>query len=245
VDRSLRPDGDGQKRFWVALVNGYPAVVIQQLLERTDVDPNCGDGQSNTPLSWSRYRRYDWLVRPLLKKGVDVNSVHHHRRTALHEASWSGYEDMNMIRLLLERGAHTNAKDKNGSTALHEAARSGHVAVMLLLLEKGTDIDTKNGKGETALHEAAWKEHEAVLRLLLKKGTNRNAKEQNGSTALHQAAWSGHEMTVWLLLEHGVDIDAKDGRGETALRAKEGERGRRSLSTAFVTVGHGEFLPHD
>jgi hypothetical protein len=31
-------------RFWEALVNGYPAVVVQQLLERTDVDPNCRDG---------------------------------------------------------------------------------------------------------------------------------------------------------------------------------------------------------
>jgi ankyrin repeat protein len=214
VNRSLEPDGDSQKRFWEALVNGYPAVVVQQLLERTDVDPNCWDGQGPTPLTWSGYRGYDWLVRPLLKKGADVNSVNHHRRTALHEASWSRYEDV--MRLLLERGANTNAKDENGSTALHDAARKGHVAVVLLLLEMGADINTRNGKGETALHEAAWKEHEAVLRLL-EKGANRNAKKQNGSTALHQAAGGEHEMTVWLLLEHGMNIDAKDGKGETAL----------------------------
>jgi hypothetical protein len=85
MDRSLRPDGDGQKRFWQALVNGYSAVVVQQLLERTDVDPNCRDGQGHTPLSWSGYRGYDWLVRPLLEKGADVNSVNHHRRTAAGE----------------------------------------------------------------------------------------------------------------------------------------------------------------
>jgi ankyrin repeat protein len=87
ADRSLQPDG-GQEAFWMALANGYPAVVVQQLLERADVDPNCRDGQGQAPLSWSGYRGYEWLARLLLGKGADVNQQDERGgRVALHWAA--------------------------------------------------------------------------------------------------------------------------------------------------------------
>jgi ankyrin repeat protein len=77
-------------------------VVVQQLLERADVDPNCRNKHGQTPLSCLGHRGYDRFVRLLLEKGADVNRKdERRRRTALHQTTSEGYGAV--AELLLEK----------------------------------------------------------------------------------------------------------------------------------------------
>lgn len=58
-----------------------------------------------------------------------------HRRTALHCAAYSGYQDC--VQAMLEAGSEVNLQDSEGITALHWAASSGHMDTVTLLIQQG------------------------------------------------------------------------------------------------------------
>ena len=100
------------------------------------------------------YRRKFWLaaqrgnvkeVRRLLYHGVeDVNIVELGPRcsTPLHEAAWSGHEEM--VKVLLESGANIELADNKGELPLYYALARGHKNVVKLLLNKSRQPANKN-----------------------------------------------------------------------------------------------------
>eukprot|EP00938_MAST-03A_sp_MAST-3A-sp1_P002407 g2407.t1 len=74
-----------------------------------------------------------------VKKGVDVNSVGLHDRTALHATSLLGCVDI--AKVLIRSGANVNAVDQDGRTPLHQATTNGRVHVVKVLSVNGADMN--------------------------------------------------------------------------------------------------------
>jgi ankyrin repeat protein len=124
------------------------------------------------PLAWAISRRYDAVVRLLLRKSdIDLesrdclsNEMFPMFYTPLSYAAFYGHEAV--VKLLLEAGAEVESKDYYDVTPLQVAVRNGHVAIVKLLLEAGAKVDSKNRFGETPLQVAAEHGNEAIVKLL-------------------------------------------------------------------------------
>jgi hypothetical protein len=117
----------------------------------------------------------DAVVRLLLDKGANPESMGNHGQTPLAWAATNGHEAV--VRLLLERGADPESKDNDGQTPLALAAANGHEAVVSLLLERGADSEATDNHDQTPLALAATNGQEAVVRLLLERGAHPEPKD--------------------------------------------------------------------
>src|SRR5579884_346698 len=101
-------------------------------------------------------------ARELLERGAPVNGIGSLGGTPLHDAVWSGDEEM--VALLLSFGADVNAKHvEAGSTPLHYAIITNHVKIAEMLIAKGADVKARYKAGSTALHLAANRGSVAML----------------------------------------------------------------------------------
>jgi len=93
------------------------------------------------------------MVTFMAQSGVaDVNmSTPYDGMTALMFASYSNYDQREIVRMLIERGADVNIKNSKGMTALMIASRGGRTEIVRMLIERGADVNIKNSNGKTAL----------------------------------------------------------------------------------------------
>ena len=178
---------------------------------------NWEDAKPNDPLHWAAAKGDFDLVKSLLSKGANINSLCEHQgiMTALHQAVIAGHKDI--VEFLLSRGAHINALDKSAFTPLHRAAEHGHTDIAMLLMDKGADINTKDCFSDTVLHYAAQKGLREVVVRLIAKEVDVNAKDAYGDTPLHMAAQEGHKQVAEFLIAKGADVKARNRCGNTPL----------------------------
>ena len=143
-------DKDQATPLHLASYHGF-ADVAEVLLEH-GAQANAKDIQGQSPLhqvilgdhyfqsakmtSWPRKYHADevvYLVRLLLKHGVDVNAQNNVQETPLHLAS--RLRLLEMARFLLEHGANVNMKNAEGKTALQLASGRKRKAMRRLLSE--------------------------------------------------------------------------------------------------------------
>jgi hypothetical protein len=112
------------------------------------------------------------LVKELLAKGVDPNSVGPNGEPALVVAARFGFAGT--VDALLAAKANVNAKSAVGDTAVMAAALNGHLAVVKTLRARGAQLD---GPGWTPLIYAATGGHDAVVAYLLAEGANGDSRQ--------------------------------------------------------------------
>jgi len=88
---------------------------------------------------------YLFLVRRLLKKGVNPDSTNEDGLTALHQCCIDDNEEM--MKLLIEFGANVNAEDSEKWTPLHAAATCGHLHLVKYLIARGANLLAVNADG--------------------------------------------------------------------------------------------------
>jgi ankyrin repeat protein len=152
------------------------------------------------------------LVKELLAKGVDPNSVGPNGEPVLVMAARAGYAGT--IDALLAAKANVNAKSAFGDTAIMAASLNGHLEIVKKLRARGAQID---GTGWTPLIYAATGGHDAVVAYLLTEGANVNAVSPNDTSALMMAVREGKPSTVTLLLAKGANVSQRNHNGATAL----------------------------
>jgi len=86
-----------------------------------------------------------FLVRRLLKKGVNPDSTNEDGLTALHQCCIDDNEEM--MKLLIEFGANVNAEDSEKWTPLHAAATCGHLHLVKYLIARGANLLAVNADG--------------------------------------------------------------------------------------------------
>ena len=178
-------------------------------------------------------------VRSLLRYGlVDVNYVGWiHDRTALHEASQGGHN--NVVKVLLDQGADPNiqADKEYGKTPLHMAAVGNHKEVVKTLLDKGADPNKEDEGKETPLHFASYKGFNGVVKLLLDGGADPNTvgtPEIVGTPLLFAVLGSQKEVVQTL-----VDAGADPNKGNEEISTLDLARERGLDEIVRILVGAG------
>lgn len=204
--------------------------VVKILLRMDDVELNCMDIHSRTPLSWAASEGHIEVVRQLLAKdGVDFNSKDNRGLTPF---AWAVEMDhIQIVKILLEKTEiDINVKNKNGWTPFAMAINRRHFEIVKMMLEKDNlDLNSQNGNsGETPLILALKipsDEVEAIeisKLLLAKKEVDVNLRDYTEKSALHRLAQlEGSIERIKLLLKR-ADVDVRSYckvTGQTALSA--------------------------
>ncbi|RYP13074.1 hypothetical protein DL767_010947 [Monosporascus sp. MG133] len=160
------------------------------------------------------------VLKVLLEAGVDPSIKNKRSRTPLHDACWSGKDDI--VRILLDHaiqhGADLNIQDEDGCTPLDDACHAGWESTVTMLLDsEAVNINCVDSSGYTPLITAARYGHGAIIERLLKKDPNISQKANDGCTALMIAARYGHEAIFEHLLKKDPNINQQDNDGWTAL----------------------------
>ncbi|KAL4913323.1 ankyrin repeat-containing domain protein [Aspergillus aurantiobrunneus] len=197
--------------------------VMQMLLARADVDPNCRDSAGRCPL----FDALEVQNRPVLKalvarSDLDVNCWNGEGLTPLLYVVQRNLDDQTavlLMKLLLDYPAiDVDASSEDGRTPLSYTSELGRVQLVDLLLSRGADPGHKCQDGRAAHSYAAQAGHTQVfMGLIQTQKVQLDSRDSRAWTPLFWAAASGQQDMVRLLLELGADPDVRDGRGMTAL----------------------------
>nr|KYP72711.1 Putative ankyrin repeat protein RF-0381 [Cajanus cajan] len=196
------------------------------------------------------------VLRLVLLKGADVDSLSRDGTTALHVAVKRGEREC--VRLLLANNARLDIRDsRDGDTCVHVAAGMGDESMVKLLLKKGANKDVRNYLGKTAydvavengatrvldalrlgdgLCVAARKGEVRSMERVIESGAAVNGRDQHGWTALHRACFKGRVEAVRALLEKGIELEARDEEGYSALHCAV-EAGHADVAEVLVKRG--------
>lgn len=123
------------------------SVMLLEAAARNDIDEGKKFHIWNTYRSVSQCATniYLFVVRRLLKKGVNPDSTNEDGLTALHQCCIDDNEEM--MKLLIEFGANVNAEDSEKWTPLHAAATCGHLHLVKYLIARGANLLAVNADG--------------------------------------------------------------------------------------------------
>lgn len=121
--------------------------LLQILIENgANVNYTNGDSWANTPLQTASRLGLDNVVRILLTRNADINSVDMNGNTALHTAALNS--QLSVVKLLLEKNPNLDIQNKVGNTALHLAVISGNIDIVGELVLKGANTRIRNNDGK-------------------------------------------------------------------------------------------------
>ncbi|KAK8124388.1 uncharacterized protein PG998_000147 [Apiospora kogelbergensis] len=127
-----RPGRERQPRpnplSWAAIRGEF--VIVRELLDNENFDPDTKDKLGRTPLSWAAEGGFSLVVRELIDtEKVDLNSKDNLGRTPIFWAVQKGHSEV-VWRLLRTEKVDLNAKDKSGMTPFVLAAESDNLQIV-------------------------------------------------------------------------------------------------------------------
>lgn len=202
VDRTAKTPDDG-KNLVQLTIDENRVDVLEALFADPfkKVDPDGGEGNTDTPLFKACAQGKTDFVRVLVAGGADVSS-------ALLAACERG--DDGIVNLLLPK-ADRSLTNARGQTGLHLAALNGHTKVVSLMLDF-YDPEILDQSGKAALHLAVEAGLVNVVELMLSGHPElRQHPDRVGRSFPHLAAAKGHAQ--FLEPEFGFDVEAPDAHG--------------------------------
>ena len=180
---------------------GLGGLIYLQSLAPADL--NRPDGNGSTPLHHAVRRRYQMVVRVLLKlPGVAVNAQDNRGRTPLVWAIHYGQQAI-IAALLTREDIDVNKRPDGDFSPLQMAAHTGQLAALrLLLAAPGVDVNVRERSGSTPILSAVSENrHLCVRALVAAKGIDVNVTNNKGWTPLCTAAYFGHVECLQELLK--------------------------------------------
>ncbi|APR97735.1 ankyrin repeat domain-containing protein [Wolbachia endosymbiont of Folsomia candida] len=207
---------------------------ISKAIWNSVITPEYQYYDNSTLLHFATRWNYTEIIRLLIKKGADVDTIDKHGNTPLHNAALNDKKEV--AELLVIHGASILKKNLYGHTPLRKAALYSHEAMVKLLLEKAYGIDALAiYEFVTIMHHPKLTEDKKIkqLRLILDKNpniidarvscdisesvTSDHGKYEDHTTLLHIAAICGYTKVAELLIDQGADVNDIDKKGNTPL----------------------------
>ncbi|KAG0643149.1 ankyrin repeat-containing domain protein [Tuber brumale] len=167
-------------------------------------------------LYYAAARRDHWIVRRLIRQGVD-RLVGDGR--LLNDAIRRGCSEETIL-IFMDCGVNINRPDNFGVTPLAAAAGSGRLDLVELLLSRGADVKTER-MAYCPLLRAARAGHTDVLRVVMHAypgAAELNSVDHYGRTLLHWLTFSNCPEGVSVLVRNSmVDVNVRDIGGSTPL----------------------------
>lgn len=168
------------------------------------------DSSGNTKLHRAVRDNNLILAQSLLEKGANLRSIANNGMTVLHYASFSRFEDVDMMKLLLEFHARdlVDLQDENGQTPLHYAAKGNFTGGIQLLFNHGASMNSVDNYGLTPYLWAVISGNRNATQLLISLGTDINSlgAGANRRSALGWAASLGHSSMAEFLVRTGANV---------------------------------------
>lgn len=211
-------------------------MIVDFLLDRTDIDINAADTDGLTALHYACMKNRQNILLLLLQENADSRLTDSYGNTALHLAVDRGHESCVKAMLYLSEHMNVpmnaNTANDNGDTPLHLAARWGYHMIVRILLECGAKCEPINKKGQTPLAIAYNEDIVEVLKCRAQANNidgnsvlplHRTVKQSRRSMHLRQAPETSLE-------DSGVSKIPKDPTNNHAMRYHAVDR----LLTAIV-----------
>eukprot|EP00042_Codosiga_hollandica_P032190 m.202172 g.202172 ORF g.202172 m.202172 type:complete len:322 (-) comp53833_c0_seq11:545-1510(-) len=194
------------------------STILQQLLDRKELDVNAKDKDSCTALMLALNSPWAECAMVLLDIGSSTAGLYQNGQTHLHAAA-KIYNSTILQRLLRDSSIDINARDKDGQTALMVAVVERIEDNVMTLLQAGASATIPSHNGRTVLHAVAERYSSASLKQLLIKqpGLDINAREEEGRTALMIAVAREDDDCTDALLAAGANTEGMFQTGETLL----------------------------
>jgi len=152
----------------ITIIKGLLATNMVNINKLSNIDQDCEDEDTATPLFEAAKNGHTVIVRLLLDKGAQPDIPNDNGDCPLKAAAEMGHKEV--VKLLIDSGADPNSVDVDKYTALHFAAIFGHYDVIQKLLDIGADPNISNRWGHTPLHNAVRIGHKNTAVLLLTNG---------------------------------------------------------------------------
>lgn len=151
---------------------------------------------------------YDSLIKVLLDRGGDINTISPGGASSLHYAAAGKFKDpFRFAQYLINRGAKISVQDPRGEMPLHWAVKSGNRAMVELLLKRSGGANTRAFfRDLSPLHMAAKIGHSEIVDLLITFGAETTATTRDDETAVSLAVEGDHVAVIKLLHDRGVDL---------------------------------------
>ena len=229
---------DGEKNGLMLAGESGNADIVKMFLEE-GFDPNCQDGDGNTPILLVSEKNYDKhlnVIKILMEKGARINVQNTGGETPLSLALKK--RNKKIIKYLIDSGADINTKNTWGKTPLMEAVSNNDKNAVKLLIELGADINAKDDTYlQTALMNSALYNYEEVAVLLITSGANLNTVDNRGNTALIYACQQSPK-TALLLIDKKADIHIMSKKGQSALRAAVSRSNKQLINILLEKGAH-------
>ena len=164
---------------------------------------------------------HDYLIRPLLTGGANINAYDALSKRGALLASIENSQ-VTCIMVLIQLGADLNQAGHNGRTALIEAVGKfgDDVSTLRLLIESGADVNKADDKNSTPLDYACLYGYANAAKLLLHLGATLYTNDERRARPLIFASMNGHESIVNLIIEYTnhKNITLLDG-GDALIKA--------------------------
>jgi hypothetical protein len=118
------------------------------------------------------------IVKEMLAKGVNVNSVNQTSQTPLHVT-----QNADIAKTLIAAGGNVSAVDDTGATPIFNK----EVPIAGLLLDAGADIEARNENGNTPLLSYVYSGYLEGVKFLLSRGADINVCNADKHSALYIA----------------------------------------------------------
>ncbi len=145
-------------------------------------------------------------MKALIEGGAEVNARNSGGYTAIHRASFMGYE--RTVRELIKAGANVNIEDNRKGTPLHEAAFMREIGNVRAIIEAGGNVNARNDKGYIPLHLVCiggeGKIEVGIIEELIKAGADVNALCDRGMSPMYRAR--NNERITEVLKKYGGKV---------------------------------------
>lgn len=182
-------------------------------------DPNYINRSNDTPLVIAAEKGYFNIVKLLVDRGADVNSIKNFDiEEDIYDYDDSDYECQEEFR-----------------TALSYAAENGYFDIVKYLVDKGADINFGSCNKTSLMYGAKYFD---IVKYLVDHGAKALVNEINGrwKNAIFFTSGPDTRRVVEYLLDHGLDIELEDGDNRTLLSRASSE-GRVDL--VRILIDHG------
>ncbi|XP_055056119.2 uncharacterized protein ankdd1b isoform X1 [Misgurnus anguillicaudatus] len=173
-------------------------------------------------------KRNDVKGMKLFGRGMNVNAINVHGRTALHYAV--AFKNVEAVDMLLRSRAKLDLPDKHGLTAIHLAAWFGSLEILMLLVQGGADQSIENTDGMNMVHCAAMNNHTDIVEYIvndLQMGIL-DKEDKYGNRPFALAAAHGCVSMLQMLMDDPYNMatmeENKDGDTPLHLAARNGQQ---------------------
>ncbi len=194
-----------------AVQNGESERVLHEL-ERFPEKITSRDENGRTLLSWAAQLGHLDVVKILITKGADINTIDNDTsftETPLHNAVEEIHPDI--VEVLIEKGADISVEDCDGRTAIHILANNKAVGIWNEKTEKILKILLRHGaKIDTVPMAAVLGTLQDVKNMVDRGADICERLERSERTALHIAVEENNVELLTYLLEISEDVNDTD-----------------------------------